>query len=681
MIRMKKRIGKYTALAVVWIMAFCCMTGCGMTAADTEVTENEKESKVNSGTYAVQKTAAKDDFYAYINQERLSSLELHYGDSYGGPAADISEETDSEVYELISGLAKSGKSYEKGSSAELVRDAYIQYVNGQEDAEQACVAEFDRLSKRICDAGDTDSFMELMQEFVEEQGILPYFDVAVGRNYYHSGENAIYIEQKTMLSDVFSLEKLYEGDEPRQQMKLAAYEVLKACGFSAEEAEERAKKYVYLVLEIARNTDYGITHAVNPYITFQYKTEQELQTLFGDLPLEKIKKIYGIEENPYGGIYVQDEGQLKKQAEFLSKAHIEELKTWLLCEFAFKNHEYLGKKMEFLKKFIPAKYESREMSGASYINDIMTEFVGELYAERYYTPEMDSLITKMQSDITAGYDELIDGADWLSKETRTGLKKKLHHMEFIKGAGKPHKAEKKDAALIGENAYDTLKNMRAKNYRGDLELIGKPRDKEANIMPSQIVNSMYSTDNIFCITVAIMHAPYFDVNADYAANMGGLGMVIAHEMGHAFDSNCIEYNAEGNYDPDWISRADREKLEERMQSMKDYYSSFTIMDVYHVDGELTCGENYADKGGMECVMKVITDRKEQKKLFENYAVIWGLMKEDSIAIEELTTNEHSPERIRVNAVLSSTDEFYEVYGVKSGDGMYVEPEKRVFRWR
>ncbi|MBR6476930.1 MAG: M13 family peptidase, partial [Lachnospiraceae bacterium] len=108
--------------------------------------------------------------------------------------------------------------------------------------------------------------------------------------------------------------------------------------------------------------------------------------------------------------------------------------------------------------------------------------------------------------------------------------------------------------------------------------------------------------------------------------------------------------------------------------------SFAIMDVYHVDGELTLGENFADKGGMECLMNVVKGSKERKELFENYARIWCLWKEDAAGIDQLLMDEHSPEYVRVNAVLASTEGFYELYGVKEGDGMYVAPERRVSRW-
>ena len=104
------------------------------------------------------------------------------------------------------------------------------------------------------------------------------------------------------------------------------------------------------------------------------------------------------------------------------------------------------------------------------------------------------------------------------------------------------------------------------------------------------------------MTVAILHSPYYDKAASYETNLGGIGMVMAHEIGHAFDSNCILFDAEGNYDPEWISQEDREILRARQQEMIEYYNDFTVLGVYHVDGEKTCGENYADKGAMECLM-------------------------------------------------------------------------------
>ena len=177
-----------------------------------------------------------------------------------------------------------------------------------------------------------------------------------------------------------------------------------------------------------------------------------------------------------------------------------------------------------------------------------------------------------------------------------------------------------------------------------------------------------------------MYSPYFDSSAPEAANLGGLGTVIGHETGHAFDSNCIKYDQDGNYNPEWLSESDRKILTERAEISKGYYSDYTILDVYHVDGELTNGENYADLGGMEAAVSFFEDKNDLKIFFENYARTWSSLENDSDAIKMLRYDEHSPNIVRVNAVVSSCNKFYKTYDVKETDGMYISPEERVTRW-
>ncbi|MBQ6213264.1 MAG: M13 family peptidase, partial [Ruminococcus sp.] len=193
-------------------------------------------------------------------------------------------------------------------------------------------------------------------------------------------------------------------------------------------------------------------------------------------------------------------------------------------------------------------------------------------------------------------------------------------------------------------------------------------------------NAQYLPCNCINITVAIMQKPMFDPEGDNAVNLGALGSVVGHEIGHAFDSNCINYNADGIYDPSWLNDADLKVLKERADVLSDYYSKFTIMEVYHVDGELTNGENYADLSGIECVTNLVDDEEELKKLFKSYAESWSTLAVDSDAISTLKLDSHSPAKVRVNAVLASNKKFNEVYDLKEGDGMYIAPEERVSRW-
>ena len=158
-------------------------------------------------------------------------------------------------------------------------------------------------------------------------------------------------------------------------------------------------------------------------------------------------------------------------------------------------------------------------------------------------------------------------------------------------------------------------------------------------------------------------------------------MVIGHEMGHAFDSDGMEFDMNGRYDPTWIDAKDIEALKARNEEAVHYFQdNFTVCNVYHVDGAKTLTENYADLGSMECIVSRTSTQEERELLFTNYAKMWTTKTTKAMLFDQLETDEHSPNYLRVNSILSTTDAFYETYGVKEGDGMYVAPDKRISRW-
>lgn len=679
----KKKMKSCIGLLLATVMAFG-LCGCGIIKKEVkdEATVNDAGSTDNDSKDSEEKASEEirpqDDFYGYVNKDTLINLDLHYGEAYGGPAADIMNDVDAEIISLISDIAASNKSYEPGTNEQLVKDAYIQYLN-QEDIGSLGAEHFNERLKEINEAKDTDELLDIIGEIAKEEGQVLYFDIMIERNFFESEKNALYIDQKDSIFNI-ALKDIYESDEERQMLRSYVLDALLACGEELDEAGRKADDFVYFAIDVAGKTDYQIMDAENPYASFTFYEEDTFDEILKNLDADNFEKTMGIKDNPYGGWYVRDKEQLAMLADSFNDDNLECIKTYLICDLMNRYNYFLTEEYEFLKLYAPVSYLAKEEETAIYTNSLLENRVSELYADKYYTEEMDEELTRMYEDIKEGYRQLINEADWLSETTRKGLIKKLDNMYFVKGGGTPHEVDKNDAKLIGDDAFITYVNVNKDNYKKQLDMIGKAHDKSEPIMSAQTVNSMYGIDNSFNITVAIMHAPYFDEDADYYTNLGGLGMVVAHEMGHAFDSNCINYDADGNYNPEWISKEDREELENRMDRMIEYYSTFTIMDIYHVNGELTCSENYADKGGMECLMKIAKTDEQRRKIFENYAYIWCMMLEDTAAMDKLQTDEHSPECIRVNAVLSSTDEFYELYDVKPGDGMYVDPEDRVSRW-
>jgi predicted metalloendopeptidase len=619
----------------------------------------------------------QDDYYGYVNQETLFGLTVTSADSGAGVPYEMDEAVSEELYTMIREIADSKEAYALGSNEQIVHDFDEQLVAYIKDRKSGAKEQFLEVVAQI-EGVQTLADVEDTIGALQEQGILSYFNVGVGQNYYDGESYALYLDQEMQFT-VVSLKDFYEQEDERRSLRNFAVNVLVAAGEEPEDAKTKADDLVYFLLDVACATDFSIMEAANPYTTFQFRTNEEMNKILEGITVEELENICGI-QNPYGGWMIQDEEQLQCLSSHFNEENVEVLKTWMLCEVAISWKDFLQEDYPFLETYGVGYDQEAEQMAASLIGDILPNQISELYAKQYYTEEMDEQIHRMYDDIIDGYRQLIREADWLTEETRDGLLRKLESMYFVAGGGTPHEIDAEDAKLIGEDAFGTYVNIAKWNIQKEREEIGQKIDKTESVMSSQDVNSAYSPSNTFTITVAIMHAPYFDVNAAYASNLGGLGMVMAHEIGHAFDSTCIAFDENGTYRPEWICEEDQAKLSQRLTQMENYYSGYTIMEIYHVDGAKTSGENYADKGAMECLMKIVQSPGERELLFENYAYIWCELVEDSLVIRQLQEDVHSPNETRVNAVLSSTDEFYEVYDVTPEDGMYVAPDDRVSRW-
>jgi len=676
-------------------------------AQESNVQENGNAGEPGArGTYAV-KVRAQDDYYAYVNGEELAKAKLAYGKAYGGPIQEMDEAITEEIYEAVIEVGQSTEEYPEGSAQALVRAVWKQYLEYLEEKEASVGTDEDGKTKvstgknkggvtkagtgkhnnpiekalaEIQGATSVEELLGVARALEKEIGWTPFFMISVSKDYYQAGANALYLEQKLETCGI-SFEEICEEDAPRKQLLNQALDALVSCGDTPEHAREKAKAFVYLVLDVCTATDLSLQYESNLLDCYEFVKEEEMAGILGGMDISTIEGINGMTgPNPYGGFFVADAAQLTAIGKCFREENLEALKTWMTCELLCLYRTFLVEEHPFLKLYESGAFDENERLAAKYVNEILSDQVSVIYEEAYYTKEMDVFLDRLFADVKASYRELIGGAQWLSAKTRQGLLQKLEDIRFQKPGG-ACALEIRVSDALGATALETACRLNRIHRQRELERIGKPKEENALLMPMQVMNACYSPDNVFTVSVAILHAPYFDPKASYETNLGGIGMVMAHEIGHAFDSNGIKFTAKGEYDPGWISETDREILRERENQMAEYYDGYVIMDVYHVDGKLTLGENFADMGGMECMMNLVKEKKERESLFENYAKIWCLWKEDAAGLDQLLRDEHSPECVRVNAVLSATNAFYEVYGVKEGDGMYVAPERRAYsRW-
>lgn len=661
---MKKQLRGFVIGATILSTVLPAFGGTTVMADSGESRETEQEETKKDAS----EIRPQDDFFGYVNADALRSATIDPKYGYGA-FEECYAITDRKLDGVIDGAVK--ENVHSSTDAGLIAEYYSQ-INAYSGETSNADKDFENVRKEIEEVGSIAEYLELVGKYQYEYSINPIFTLDIEEGFEKSDEYTFSIGvNKAILGS--SMESIALTEDGRSSLRNKVADELEILGYSNSDAEKRADEFASMAVDIS-------------YITYDKSFSFENAEIFSDkdiadcgMDMDSFLKGLGFENN-YDSWLMGYADHFRCISEKLSdEKNLENFKIWLLLEYTDTFHDYFSDKYTALRDIYGETTENTDRIAKDRIVSDMSDFVGNLYREQCYPEERDKKVKEMCENIRESYRELISNADWLSEDGRTKMLSKLDSIEFKTGGVMKNTFVGPDN-LIGKDAYETHKNLLKYDWENNKEKVKTTRPKKGDCMQPQTVNACFWVDNVVVMTAAITEEPFFSENWDDYRNLGGLGMIIAHEVGHAFDSNCIKWDDKGNYNPEWLNEEDRKALSERADICIEYYDNYTIMDVYHVDGKLTLGENYADLGALECISNIPTKKEDYIIMYEGFASIWRELKSDTAAIDNLETDSHSPGTVRVNAPLSSCDKFYEVYDVKEGDGMYVAPENRVKRW-
>lgn len=318
-------------------------------------------------------------------------------------------------------------------------------------------------------------------------------------------------------------------------------------------------------------------------------------------------------------------------------------------------------------------------------NELFFE-LGRMYAAKYVSEEIKTNIRNMITEIQNIYRQRLNNLSWMSAETKAAAQNKLEKMKVIVGYD--------ETGVWPQDLYEfyyTPKNeggifinniLSAKKANADYTFKSKNEPVRDDIVVEgpQTVNAFYSpSNNSIMILAGILQSPIYSIDASPEENAGGIGTIIAHEITHAFDNNGAKYDADGNF-ANWWQESDFQKFNELTEKVKNYYNTYEIKG-YPINGTLTLSENIADLGAVSCITEYALKKEyDLSKVYTAYGKIWATKKTDASEISAILNDTHSPAKIRVNAVLSAMDKFYEVFDIQIGNGMYKAPEERPSIW-
>lgn len=660
-------------------LCICCLSGCGMvtedTMGETSVSDNEIGKIYMAGDEVEFDIRPQDDFYGYVNAEYLWSLEVPYDASSTGTFEQVSKQVDEELDDIIMEVVNSGEEYQKGSDEQIIRDYYQLVMSGNYTDKQV----FDDVLQMIDEVDNIDELVTLFGVLSSEYGCNILLPFGVEEDVYDPSRYTVVLSEAQICG--LDMKSFYDYDYCVNNFRDMIEEKLVNCKMERNSAQDMADSIAYLWIDIASNTNFKRLEEWDEEAGANKYTKEELDELLTNVDLYALFTSLGLDEKTINAIdylYVADPEQLKVVNRLITEDNLEPWKAYAKCVFMYNYSTYAP--VEYADG--EDKFEDFDEEDAiNLVKSFCYGNLSNLYMDRYYTEEYDAYMNRMKEDITSSYVEMINNAEWLSDQGKTSMIEKFNNIEFYFGGDLHREPDLRMADVLADNMLQTKINGNHYTFIQNVEKIGTTPDYSKWGMGAQEVNAYYNpTANSIYVTRAIMHAPFFDLEADYYTNLGALGTVICHELSHGFDSNGIKYDANATLNPEWISKEDDAAFQEIVETVDAHYDEYALLEVYHVNGKQTVAENLADIGGMECILQIADSQEEYEHVFEGYARVWCTLYQNKDLIMYLEDDNHSPDIVRVNAVLSCFQEFYDTYDVVPGDGMYLAPEDRVIRW-
>ena len=634
-----------------------------------------------------------DDFFQYAGGGWMKAHPLTPQYASYGLFNDLAEKNRLQLQELFDNLQKEQHAF--GTVGQKVTDLYNMAMDSirlnREGAQpiQADLAEIQTLKK------------ENLTEFLAKMHLAmanPFFGIGVESDLANSNVNAVYMSAGT--SGLPDRDYYLNTDPDSKKLQEAYRNTLQKLFVLAGFKEKDAKRAVKTVYDMEyKFAEASMTRAEQRDYTKLYniRTVEQLQNdypainwrqYFDLMGLKDLKQVI-LTEPKVMAVANEYMTNMKEQAlkDYFSELLITSSTSYLSDEIAEASFDFFGRMLSGQQERQP-----RWKRAQGYPNSLLGEAVGQLYVEKYFPEESKQKMMKLITNLRKSLAQHIASLDWMSPETKINALVKLN--AFTVKIGYPDKWRDYSKLTIDpqKSLYENIKAASIYETRRNLDQYGKPVDRDEWSMTPQTVDAYFNPlNNEICFPAGILQAPYFDPNASDAVNYGAIGVVIGHEMTHAFDDQGSMFDANGNM-VNWWKEEDSEKFHANAEKLAAQFDQIIVVGEEHANGHLTLGENIADQGGLRIAYdafkktdegqsdEVIDGFTPDQRFYLSYGRIWAENITDEAAYMQTKSDPHSLPKWRVNATLRNIDTFLDAFGVKAGDKMWLDPADRAIIW-
>jgi endothelin-converting enzyme/putative endopeptidase len=634
----------------------------------------------------------QDDFYGYVNGKWVAETELPADKSRWGTFHQLYDQSQKDVRALVEEVS-AAETVEPGSATQKIRDFYNAYMDSQTPNELGIEA----IRKELDSIAAIETYDDLFRAFMAlgVYGVNSPIGTDVDSDLKDPNTTVLYIGEAgiTLPDRDYYLkddEQFVKGRELFQAYAAKLFELAFIEG-GADKAEA-----IYALEHDLAEIHWTKEDNRDPVKSYNPKTHQELAEMSPDINWDIVMEASRIQARDHYVVFqpsffegasgiIADTG-LATWKDYLAFQTIDTFAPVLGDDFFQAWFEFYRAGLQGVEE--PRPKWKRAISS---INGNLGELLGQLYVDRHYQEAARGRMEAMIANLKEAYRQSITGLEWMGEETKQQALVKLS--KFNPKIGYPEKwRDYSSMEIVAGDLVGNIKSAATFEYHRTIDKLDKPVDKSEWYMNPQTVNAYYNPVwNEIVFPAAILQPPFFNVEADDAANYGGIGAVIGHEIGHGFDDQGRKFDGDGSL-RDWWTEEDNARFNERKDKLAAQYNGYEVIDGLTINGEFTSGENIGDLGGLGIAYKAYRlslDGKEppvidgftgDQRFFLGWAQVWRSKARPEELKRLLTIDPHSPPKFRANGAMVNITSFYDAFDVQEGDGMYLPPADRVEIW-
>lgn len=635
-----------------------------------------------------------DDFYQYAGGGWLKANPMKPEYSSYGVFNDLAETNRKQIRELFENLSKEKHAF--GSVGQKVADLYnmaMDSVRLNKEGAAPLQKDLDKV-KAFSKKADFTAFIADQHLYKGN----PFFGIGVDTDLKNSDLNVMWLSAGTSGLPDRDYYLNTDADSKKKQEAYRAYisKIFQLSGYKKKEAEKAAKviyniEYQFAEAEMSRAEARDYNKLYNIY------TIDMLQKDYPAIQWAKYFELMGVKDVKH--VILTEPKVMAVAQKLMSTLSEQDIKYYVAgliikSSTSVLSDDFVNANFDFYGRLLNGQKEqkARWKRALGFPNSLLGEAVGELYVSKYFAGESKAKMLKLIDNLRKALATRIANLTWMNDTTKINALVKLN--SFTVKVGYPDKWRDYSKLTIDptKSLYDNVAAATYVETLRNLEKFGKPVDKSEWGMTPQTVNAYYNpTTNEICFPAAILQAPFFDVNADDATNYGAIGVVIGHEMTHGFDDQGRNFNADGNM-VDWWTAGDSKRFTAAAEKLAAQFDQITVVGDLKANGHLTLGENIADQGGLRIsydAFKTTQQFQEGKEIdgftpaqrfYLSYGRIWAEHMTEEAIYQQTKSDPHSIGRNRVNATLRNIDTWYDAFGVKEGDKMWLVPAERAIVW-